>query len=80
MTGVQTCALPICANATLTGADGLAILTEWSEFRSPDFERIKKELTQPVIFDGRNLYDPAYLGRLGIKYYGIGRGQRIEID
>ena len=74
--------LELCrsANATLTGADGLAILTEWSEFRSPDFERIKKELTQPVIFDGRNLYDPAYLGRLGIKYYGIGRGQRIEID
>ena len=68
------------ANATLAGSDGLAILTEWAEFRSPDFERIKKELTQPVIFDGRNLYDPAYLARLGIKYYGIGRGQRIEID
>jgi UDPglucose 6-dehydrogenase len=68
------------ANATLAGADGLAILTEWSEFRSPDFERIKKELSQPVIFDGRNLYDPAYLARLGIKYYGVGRGQRIEVD
>jgi UDPglucose 6-dehydrogenase len=74
--------LELCpnANATLEGADALAIVTEWSEFRSPDFDRIKKELSQPVIFDGRNLYDPAYLARLGIKYYGIGRGQRIEID
>jgi UDPglucose 6-dehydrogenase len=74
--------LELCrnANATLAGADALAIVTEWSEFRSPDFERIKKELSQPVIFDGRNLYDPAYLARLGIKYYGIGRGQRIELD
>jgi UDPglucose 6-dehydrogenase len=74
--------LELCrhANATLDGADALAIVTEWSEFRSPDFERIKSELSQPVIFDGRNLYDPAYLARLGIKYYGIGRGQRIEVD
>jgi UDPglucose 6-dehydrogenase len=74
--------LELCqnANATLEGADALAIVTEWSEFRSPNFDHIKKELAQPVIFDGRNLYDPAYLARLGIQYYGIGRGQRIEID
>ncbi len=74
--------LELCtsANATLSGADALAIVTEWSEFRSPDFERIRSELSAPVIFDGRNLYDPAYLARLGFKYYGIGRGQRIEAD
>ena len=64
----------------LHGADALAIVTEWQEFRSPDFDTIKAELTEPVIFDGRNLYDPAYLARLGFKYYGIGRGHRIEVE
>ena len=68
------------AEAALDGADALAIVTEWSEFRSPDFDRIKAQLSEPVIFDGRNLYEPAYLARLGFKYYGIGRGQRIEVD
>ncbi len=61
--------------AALDGADALAILTEWAEFRSPDFERIRKALRQPVIFDGRNLYDPALVERFGLHYYGIGRGR-----
>jgi UDPglucose 6-dehydrogenase len=68
------------AEAALAGADALAIVTEWSEFRSPDFDHIKAQLSEPVIFDGRNLYDPGYLARLGYKYYGIGRGRRIEVD
>ncbi len=61
---------------TLEGADALAIVTEWREFRSPDFEAMKTALRDPVIFDGRNLYDPKTLGHLGFKYYAIGRGER----
>ncbi|QDT27073.1 UDP-glucose 6-dehydrogenase [Gimesia panareensis] len=57
---------------TLDGADALAIVTEWNEFRHADFDYIRHKLTQPVIFDGRNLYDPAKLKARGIKYYGIG--------
>jgi UDPglucose 6-dehydrogenase len=57
----------------LAGADALAILTEWLEYRNPDFSRIKKLLNRPVIVDGRNLYDPAKLGRLGFTYDSIGR-------
>ncbi|MEO5862098.1 MAG: UDP-glucose/GDP-mannose dehydrogenase family protein [Burkholderiales bacterium] len=59
--------------AALQGADALAIATEWKVFRSPDFSVIKAELKQPVIFDGRNLYDPAVLRNEGIEYYPIGR-------
>ena len=58
---------------TLSGADGLVVVTEWNEFRSPDFVALKDQLSDPVIFDGRNLYDPDYLGQLGFKYYSIGR-------
>lgn len=58
----------------LEGADALVVVTEWSVFRSPNFSLIKKTLSHPVIFDGRNLYDPKYLADLGIDYYGIGRG------
>ncbi len=61
---------------TLIGAEALVILTEWSVFRSPDFDRIKQSLSAPVIFDGRNLYDPAMMKTLGFEYYGIGRGLR----
>jgi UDPglucose 6-dehydrogenase len=57
----------------LRGADALIILTEWNEFRHPNFQRIKAELKQPVIFDGRNLYDPALMKALEFKYYSIGR-------
>ena len=59
--------------AALDGADALAIVTEWQEFRSPDFAAIKARLKTPAIFDGRNLYDPAVLRGLGIEYYPIGR-------
>jgi UDPglucose 6-dehydrogenase len=64
------------AEAALQGADALVIVTEWREFRSPDWDAIKAALAQPVIFDGRNLYDPAQLQTAGIHYYGIGRGTR----
>ena len=60
--------------AVLEGADALIVITEWHVFRSPDFELLRERLSEPVIFDGRNLYDPAYLARLGFTYYGIGRG------
>src|SRR5690348_2744936 len=60
------------------GADALAIVTEWQEFRSPDFERLKQLLKAPLIFDGRNLYDPAMVGRFGLTYHAIGRGPSVE--
>src|SRR6476660_1969156 len=59
--------------AALKGADALAIVTEWNEFREPDFERIKKLLRSPVIFDGRNLYNPDHLRAHGFTYLSIGR-------
>jgi UDPglucose 6-dehydrogenase len=59
--------------AALEGADALAIVTEWQEFRSPDFAAIKARLKTPAIFDGRNLYDPAVIKEHGIDYYPIGR-------
>jgi UDPglucose 6-dehydrogenase len=59
----------------LSGADGLAIVTEWQEFRSPDFDSIRATLKTPVIFDGRNLYDPSQMARAGFSYYAIGRGR-----
>jgi UDPglucose 6-dehydrogenase len=61
------------AEAALEGADVLCIVTEWQEFRSPDFAAIKRKLKSPAIFDGRNLYDPAALKAQGIAYYPIGR-------
>jgi len=71
--------LQIVKSATdaLKGADALAIVTEWQEFRSPDFDNIKAELKQPVIFDGRNLYDPGFVKRFGLTYYAIGRGDNV---
>ena len=61
------------ATEALAGADALAIVTEWQEFRSPDFDDIKAKLKFPVIFDGRNLYDPAFVSQFGLKYLAIGR-------
>ena len=58
----------------LEGADGLAVVTEWPEFRNPDFEVMRRLLTERVIFDGRNLYDPKAMHNYGFTYYGIGRG------
>jgi UDPglucose 6-dehydrogenase len=60
--------------AAIDGADAVAIVTEWEEFRSPDFGEIGKRLKQPLVFDGRNLYEPARVRRFGLQYFGIGRG------
>ncbi len=62
------------AEEALQGADALLVLTEWKEFRTPDFDAIKAALKQPVILDGRNLYDPRLMKTLGFSYSGIGRG------
>jgi len=62
------------AAAALPGADALLIVTEWKEFKSPDFDAIRSQLRQPLVFDGRNLYEPALMKSLGIEYAGIGRG------
>lgn len=59
--------------AALEKADALVVVTEWKEFRSPDFDAIKAKLKAPVIFDGRNLFEPAEMKRIGIVYSGIGR-------
>ncbi len=73
--------LQLCERAELAleGADALAIVTEWREFNSPDFDLIKATLRNPVIFDGRNLYDPGHLASRGIRYFGIGRGESVEL-
>lgn len=63
------------AMEALNGADALAIVTEWKEFRSPDFQRMRSLMRQAVIFDGRNLYDPAAVDASGFEYQGIGRGR-----
>ena len=62
---------------TWQNADALIVVTEWRHFASPDFETLKKTLKNPVIFDGRNLYDPNYLTKMGFDYYAIGRGKNI---
>lgn len=60
------------------GADALLIMTEWLAFRSPDFEMIKKELHSPVIFDGRNIYNPEFMEQFGFTYFSIGRVPRLQ--
>ena len=71
--------LTLCDSAedALAGAHALAIVTEWREFRSPDLDRMKELLESPVVFDGRNIYDPALMSRMNFEYYGIGRGNSI---
>lgn len=64
------------AGAALEGADALLIVTEWREFRTPDFDGIKAALKQPLILDGRNLYEPELMRSMGIDYLGVGRGVR----
>jgi len=59
--------------AALDGADALAVVTDWNEYRHPDFERIRAGLRRPIVVDGRNLYDPAKMAALGLRYYSIGR-------
>jgi len=61
----------------IEGAEALVVVTEWQEYRSPDFETLKTRLKQPVIFDGRNLYDPERLKSLGFRYFAIGRGEAL---
>jgi len=61
----------------LQSADALVICTEWQHFRAPNFEQMKSLLKEPLIFDGRNLYDPAQMASLGFSYYGIGRGDSL---
>jgi len=63
---------------TLCNADALVLVTEWNEFKSPNFDVVKKSLSQAVIFDGRNLYEPSLMQQLGFKYYAIGRGDSIK--
>jgi UDPglucose 6-dehydrogenase len=77
-TGVAGFSLAKNAYDAARGADALAIVTEWQEFRSPDFERLRELLKAPIIFDGRNLYDPAMVSRFGITYYAIGRGKVLS--
>ena len=68
--------LILCASAeeAAKGTDALAIATEWREFRSPDFGVLKSSLRAPVIFDGRNLYEPEHMRQMGFEYFGVGRG------
>ena len=61
------------AYTVLTGADAMALVTEWKPFRNPDFDAMKRLMRSPVIFDGRNQYDPRQVRALGFEYFGIGR-------
>lgn len=72
--------LVLCKSAAeaLEGADALVVVTEWKQFRSPDFARLKTTLKDAVVFDGRNLYEPAEVEQVGIAYYGIGRGRSVH--
>ncbi|MDA3914750.1 UDP-glucose/GDP-mannose dehydrogenase family protein [Oleiagrimonas sp.] len=64
----------------LEGADALAVVTEWKAFRSPDFAHLAATLRERVLFDGRNLYDPAQVEAAGLAYYGIGRGRSVHVS
>ncbi|NUO77593.1 MAG: UDP-glucose/GDP-mannose dehydrogenase family protein [Lysobacter sp.] len=68
------------ARAALADADALVVVTEWKQFRSPDFARVRNALADAVIFDGRNLYHPDEVESAGLAYYGIGRGRSIRLD
>jgi len=69
--GLELC---LSAMGALDGADALAIVTEWPQFRGPDLAATRQALNEPVIFDGRNLYDPGQITSEGFCYYAIGRG------
>ena len=70
----------LCEDAfdTLADASALVIVTEWKAFRSPDFERIRAALREPVLFDGRNMFEPEMVESAGLAYYGIGRGRSVK--
>ncbi|MGY0557948.1 UDP-glucose dehydrogenase family protein [Lysobacter sp. A421] len=74
--------LVLCASAdeAVEGVDALVVVTEWREFRSPEFPALATSLRDAVLFDGRNLYDPAVVEKAGIAYFGIGRGRSILRD
>ena len=71
--------LQLCASdaEALQGADALVVVTEWKQFRSPDFSRLQASLADAVVFDGRNLYEPSDIEAAGLAYYGIGRGRSL---
>jgi UDPglucose 6-dehydrogenase len=73
LAGTPGLSLVDSADAAIDGADALLVVTEWKEFRTPDFDRLKQVLKQPCVFDGRNLYDPELMKSLGLEYHGIGR-------
>jgi UDPglucose 6-dehydrogenase len=72
--------LALCENAAaaIDGADALVVVTEWKQFRSPDFAKLKTSLADAVVFDGRNMYEPVDVESAGLAYYGIGRGRSLE--
>ena len=72
--------LVLCESAAdaLEGADALVAITEWREFRSPDFKQLRAALADKVVFDGRNIYQPEDVEAAGIRYYGIGRGRSVR--
>jgi UDPglucose 6-dehydrogenase len=72
--------LTLCEHApdALQGADALVVVTEWKQFRSPDFAKLQRTLNDAVVFDGRNLYNPVEIEASGLAYYGIGRGRSIR--
>ncbi|TWI12669.1 UDP-glucose dehydrogenase family protein [Aerolutibacter ruishenii] len=74
--------LLLCDSAyqALVDVDALVVVTEWKQFRSPDFGRVRDALRDKVVFDGRNLYHPDELEAMGLAYYGIGRGRSIKVD
>jgi UDPglucose 6-dehydrogenase len=74
--------LLLCDSAyqALVDVDALVVVTEWKQFRSPDFARVRDALRDKVVFDGRNLYHPDELEAMGLAYYGIGRGRSIQVN
>ncbi len=69
-TGVEYC---LDMYEMITDSDALLILTEWNQFRNPDFERLKRELKSPIVIDLRNIYDPQRMKKLGFQYICVGR-------
>ena len=61
------------------GADALVVVTEWKQFRSPDFQKLREQLKDAAVFDGRNLYEPGEVEAAGLAYYGIGRGRSLHV-
>jgi len=67
------------ADEALQGAAAVVVVTEWKQFRSPDFQALRSQLKDAVVFDGRNLYDPSEVEAAGLAYYGIGRGRSLHV-